>query len=248
LISYNNYNELKGIYVDGRINEFTLKIIEAIDSRYDQPYNILGKLSGHLSYNFPTYFESIVTNLPTPANIDFNDNLRFNFAIILVSYYKYLKYNGGKEKNELKMDKTLALAKVNFELSNLDSDYKKSTYVDLLIEAEEYDLAETQTKDFEDDNEFNFQKLSKIYRGQRYYDKAIKAADDAIEFSKSSGKKNQDSYIAAFLNDRAEAESADKRIECLDTLKEAIEKQTNNKTKDQWSIKLADWAKKHNSS
>ena len=121
-------------------------------------------------------------------------------------------------------------------MSNLDSDYKKSTYVDLLIEAEEYDLAEAQANDFEDDNEFNFQKSSKIYRGQGYFDKAINAANCAIEFSKASGKKNQDGYIAAFLNDRAEAENADKRNECLNTLKEAIEKQTNTKTKEQWTI------------
>jgi len=244
LISFNNYVDLKSSFIDDQIDSFVIKIIDAIDSRYDQPYNILGKISGHLSYNFPAYFETIVDNLPTPANIDFNDNLRFNFAIILVSYYKYLKYNGGKEKNELKIEKTFALAKVNFELSNLDSDYKKSSYVDLLIEAEEFDLAEKHTENFDNDNEFNFQKLSKIYRGQGNFDKAIKAANDAIEFNKSASK----AYIAAFLNDKAEAENGDKRKNCLETLKEAIEKQPNNKTKEQWTTKLNDWTGKYNGS
>lgn len=241
LISFNNYSELKNKYVDEKIDEFAVKIIEAIDSRYEQPYNILSKLSSHLSYNFPSHFETIVDNLPTPANIDFNENLRFSFALILLSFYKYLKYNSGQEK----MNKTFLLAKNNFELSNLDSDFKISTYVDLLIEAGEHDLAEEQANKFESENEFNYQKLSKIYRGQGKFDEAIKAANAAIAFSKLSGKK-QTAYIAAFLNDRAEAENNDNRVECLNTLKEAIDKQTNNKTKNQWNTKLTDWTKKYN--
>lgn len=244
LISLNNYNHLKKVFIDEKIESFVVNIVDAIDSSYDQPYSILGKISGHLSYNFPAYFETIVDNLPTPANVDFNDNLRFNFALILVSYYKYLKYNSGKEINEIKMDKILSLAKVNFNLSKLDSDYKKSQYIDLLIEAEDFDLAERQANTFEDKNEFNLQKLSKIYRGQRRFDEAIKFANDAINFNKLQ----QDPYIAAFLNDKAEAENGSGMKVCLDTLNEAISKQTNSKTKIQWTIKLNDWTKKYNGS
>jgi len=246
LIAYNDkdFADLKKTYIDNQIDSFVGKIIDAIDSRYDQPYNILGKISGHLSYNFPAYFETIVDNLPTPANIDFNDNLRFSFAITLVSFYKYLKYNGGKVANNAKMDKVLALAKVNFDLSNLDSDYKKSQYVDLLIESEEFDLAEKLADDFEENNEFNLQKLSKIYRGQGQFTEAINSANAAINFN----KKQKDAYLAAFLNDRAEAENGDNLKVCLNTLNEAISKQTNGKTKTQWTTKLNDWTKKYNGS
>jgi hypothetical protein len=244
MIAYNekDLNDLKRTYIDEKIDSFVVKIIDAIDSRYDQPYNILGKISGHLSYNFPAYFETIVDNLPTPANIDFNDNLRFSFAITLVSFYKYLKYNGGKEINEVKMDKVLALAKVNFDLSNLDSDYKKSQYVDLLIESEEFDLAEKLADDFEEKNEFNLQKLSKIYRGQGKFTEAIDAANDAIGYNKNQ----TNAYLAAFLNDRAEAENGGGMKVCLDTLKEAISKQTNEKTKTQWAKKLGNWTENYN--
>lgn len=241
LIAFNNYNDLKEKFVDNKIDAFVGNIIDALDSRYDQPYNILGKLSGHLSYNFPTYFEIIVDNLPTPANIDFNDKLRFSFALTLVSFYKYLKYNGGKDVNEIKMDKVLTLAKVNFELANLDSDYKKSQYVDLLIEAEEFDLAKQQADGFEEENEFNLQKLSKIYRGQGKYTKAIHAANDAINYN----KEQQSKYLAAFLNDKAEAENCEGLVTCLDTLKAAIDKQTNPKTVNEWSLKLNEWTKKY---
>lgn len=237
LIAFNDYSDLKKTFIDEKIESFVVKIVDALDSRYDQPYSILGKISGYLSYNFPSYFEIIVDNLPTPANVDFNDKLRFSFSLTLVSYYKYLKYNGGKEVNEKRMDKVLALAKVNFEASSLDSDYKKSQYVDLLIEAEEYDLAEQKTNDFEDENEFNFQKLSKIYRGQGKFDEAIDAANNAINFNQEQKK----SYLAAFLNDRAEAENGCTKATCLDTLKEAIEKQTNDKTKAEWTNKLDVW-------
>lgn len=244
LIAFNNYNDLKRTFIDEKIDSFVVNIVDALDSRYDQPYSILGKISGHLSYNFPAYFETIVDNLPTPANVDFNDNLRFSFALTLVSFYKYLKYNGGKETNEIKMDKVLALAKVNFELSNLDSDYKKSQYVDLLIEAGEFDLAYQQANNFENENEFNLQKLSKIYRGQGKFAEAIKAANDAIDFN----KEQQNAYIAAFLNDRAEAENGGGMIVCLSTLNEAISKQTNEKTKTQWTAKQNDWTKRYNGS
>lgn len=246
LIAYNDkdFADLKKTYIDKQIDSFVGKIIDAIDSRYDQPYNILGKISGHLSYNFPAYFETIVDNLPTPANIDFNDNLRFSFAITLVSFYKYLKYNGGKEANNVKMDKVLALAKVNFDLSKLDSDYKKSQYVDLLIESEEFDLAEKLAEDFEEKNEFNLQKISKIYRGQGKFIEAINSANAAIDFNKNQ----KDAYLAAFLNDRAEAENGSNLNVCLSTLNEAIGKQTNGKTKTQWTTKLNDWTKKYNGS
>lgn len=243
LIAFNNNSDLKEKFIDKKIDAFVVNIVDALDSSYDQPYNILGKISGHLSYNFPAYFETIVDNLPTPANVDFNDNLRFSFALTLVSSYKYLKYNGGKETNELKMDKVLSLAKVNFELSNLDSDYKKSQYVDLLIEAGEFDLAEEQADNFEEKNEFNLQKLSKIYRGQGKYDEAIKAANEAIDYN----SEQQSKYLAAFLNDRAEAENSGNMIACLDTLKESIEKQPNDKTKKEWIGKLSTWTQKYSS-
>lgn len=243
LIAYNNrdFPDLKKKYIDEQIDSFVGKIIDAIDSRYDQPYNILGKISGHLSYNFPEYFETIVDNLPTPANIDFNNNLRFSFAITLVSFYKYLKYNGGEETNNEKMDKVLALAKVNFDLSKLDSDYKKSQYVDLLIESEEFESAEKLANDFEEKNEFNLQKLSKIYRGQGKFNEAINFANAAIDFNKNQ----KEAYVAAFLNDRAEAENGSNLKVCLNTLNEAINKQTNSKTKFQWTTKLNEWAKKY---
>ncbi|NOS94348.1 MAG: hypothetical protein HOP30_20735 [Cyclobacteriaceae bacterium] len=242
-IAYNDrdYGDLKIKYIDRQIDSFVRKIIDALDSRYDQPYKILGKISGHLAYNFPEYFEIIVDNLPTPANIDFNDSLRFNFAITLLSFYKYHKYNGDKVNSRAKMDKVLALAKVNFDSSNLDSDYKKSQYVDLLIEAEEFDLAKNQFENFEEDNEFNLQKLSKIYRGQGKYVEAIKAANDAISFNINQ----QDKYLAAFLNDRAEAENANSMHVCLSTLDEAINKQPNSKTKQEWLQKLSQWKKKY---
>lgn len=242
LIVFNNYSDLKEDFIDKKIDSFVGNVIDALDSRYDQPYNILGKISGHLSYNFPAHFETIIDSLPTPANVDFNENLRFSFALMLVSSYKYFKYNGAKEANESKMDKVLSLAKVNFQLSNLDSDYKKSQYVDLLIEAEQFELAEEQANNFEEENEFNFQKLSKIYRGQRKYSEAIEAANKAINYN--IDQKRQ--YLAAFLNDRAEAENGSNMISCLNTLKEAIEKQTNTKTKGDWTSKLSTWAEKYN--
>lgn len=243
LIAYNDkdLDDLKKTYIDEQIDSFVVKIIVAIDSRYDQPYNILGKISGHLSYNFPEYYETIVDNLPIPANVDFNDNLRFNFALTLVGVYKYLKYNGGKTANEIRMNKVLTLAKANFELSNLDTDYKKSQFVDLLIEAEEFELAEEKANKFEAKNEFNFQKWSKIYRGQGKFIEAIKSANEAINFNKDQ----QDKYLSAFLNDKAEAENGAGMNTCLDTLKEAISKQTNEKTKTQWTTKRNDWTEKY---
>jgi hypothetical protein len=240
LISQSNYQDLKAIYIDDQIDLFTLKIIEAIDSRYDQPYNILGKMSRHLSYNFPEYFETIIDSLPAPSNLDYNENLRFNYALILSSYYKF----GDITKQPQKMERALLLAKANLSQIDLNNDYQKGIYVDLLIANQEFDLALEKIDEFEDENEFYFQKLSKIYRGMHLFNDAIEAANNAINYHKGTGRVS-DIYLSAFLNDKAEAEDAHGDKNCMISLSESISLQTNSKTKKQWQSKLEEWKIKY---
>lgn len=244
LISYSNYTDLRKNYVDNRIDAFITQMIEAIDSRYDQPYNILSKLSSHLSYVFPDHFEVLIQNLPVPSNIEFNESLRFNYATTMLAYFKFLKYRYNESDNAAKKNKTLSLASAYYIQANLNSDFKRGQYVDLLIEAEEFVEAKKQALEFEENNSFNSQKWSKIYRGLSQYQEAIGAAEKAIQLHHDSKNKNN-FHLAAFLNDKAEAENADNRSTALATLQQGIALQTNDKTKREWNSKLESWSKKY---
>ena len=240
-MSNNNNNQFRVEFIDQRIEEFTSKIIEAIDSRYDQPYSILAKISQHLSYNYSFYFENIIDNLPVPSNLDFSNNLRFNYALILSSYYKF----GNKEDNREKMEKTFLLASSILKKVDLDSDYKKGVHVDLFIAHGDFDLALKEINNYNKKDEFYHQKLSKIYRGKKEYNQAIIEANKAIDYHKINSKVRNE-YLGAFINDRAEAEYSDNNSTCLNSLKEAIELQTNEKVKNEWRPKLKKWKESFN--
>jgi len=235
LIVYNNQN-LRKKYIDDDISVFTSKIIEAVDSSYDQPYSIIAKLSRDLSYNQPEYFAAIIDSLPTPSNLDYNEELRFNYGLILSSYYKY----GDLDAEPDKMKKALLLAKSIFSNTPLEGDYKKGVYVDVLIADRAFDLAFEQLEKFKDRNEFYFQKLSKTYRGMGLYPDAVSTAQMAIDYHKNKNQINY-GYFSAFFNDKAEAEHAENGRNGLTTLKEAIQLQPNNKTKKEWAQKLIEW-------
>ncbi|WP_353123094.1 tetratricopeptide repeat protein [Dysgonomonas capnocytophagoides] len=238
LISYSDFDTLKFKYIDENIDRFTSQIIEALDSKYDQPYSIIAKLSRHLAYNFSEYFEIIINNLPTPSNLDFNEDLRFNYALILSSYCKYIK-----EKEDDKMSKALSLAKGILSNMEYESDYKRGIYVDILLASNEFDNAIQQMSLFETKNEFYFQKLSKAFFGNKNYLDAIEAANKAIDYHKSKEGTVNLGFLSAFYNDLSEAQHAENDKSSLDSLETAIELQPNDKTKSDWLLKLDIWRK-----
>jgi len=240
LIAQNANRDLRTKYVDDRIDAFTLSMVQALDARFDQPYAILAKLSGHLSYNFPENFLKILESMPEPINLESNSQLRLHFAQIYASYYKYMKFNPNGEASTKNLDLAFTTARKHFESLRLENDYTRGLFVDLLIEGEDYETALKEAHKFQEKKSFNLQKLSKIHRGLGEFEVAIACANEAIALeSEESG--SDSGYIAAFLHDRAEAEFALGDKICIATLDEAIDKQGSPKTQKIWHDKRSIW-------
>lgn len=236
LLSRSEFHELRCKYIDNNSDSFIKSILNSVDSNFEQPYKVIEKLSNHLSYMLKNIYNEICESLPFPSNIDNNRSLRFAFAKIKLSQYKMLKYSGGTTENE--KDTVLKISEKYFKTIDFKNDFERKQLLDLYIASEQYDKALEFSKEFEDKEEpFFLQNMCKIYRGQKNYDDAIKAIDSAI----SNGYDLKKYFIAAFLNDKSETVYCKKDKSCIDILKQAIDKQSNSKTKTEWIAKKESW-------
>lgn len=148
-----------------------------------------------------------------------------------------LKYSG--ESNEDEKEKVLKISEKYFKTIDFKNDFERKQLLDLYIASEQYDNALIFSKEFDDEDEpFFLQNMCKILRGQEKYDDAIKAIDTAI----SKGIDHlKDFFIAAFLNDKSETIYCKKDKSCINVLQQAIDKQSNTKTKAEWVAKKENW-------
>lgn len=236
LLARSEFHQLRYKYIDNNSDFFIKSILNSVDSNFEQPYKVIEKLSNHLSYMLKDIYNEICESLPFPSNIDNNRSLRFAFAKIKLSQYKMLKYSGGAMENE--KDTVLKISEKYFKTIDFKNDFERKQLLDLYITSEQYEKALDFSKKFEDKEEpFFLQNMCKIFRGQKNYADAIKAIDSAI--SNGHGLKNY--FIAAFLNDKSETIYCKKDKSCIDILMQAIDKQSNSKTKKEWIAKKEYW-------
>jgi tetratricopeptide (TPR) repeat protein len=238
ILSKNNMSKFRKEYIDDNIGDFVNRLFYSLSFGFEQPFQLLSNLSSYLSYNQKDIYYDICENLPLPSTIETNDNIKFAFATIQVAYYKNLKYSDSPKKNE-KMKKAFEYAEIYYKSIDLD-DYQRGKFVDLYIENKNFSEAlEELDKYQQKNNAFYFQKLSKTYRGLKQYDKSLEYIGKAIKLLGADGNKN---YLSAFLNDKAETLKLKGEIDkAIGSLKQAIDFQTNSKTKDSWNIKLTNW-------
>jgi tetratricopeptide (TPR) repeat protein len=238
ILSKNNMSKFRKEYIDDNIDDFVNRLFYSLSFGFEQPFQLLSNLSSYLSYNQKDIYYDICENLPLPSTIETNDNIKFAFATIQVAYYKNLKYSDSPKKNE-KMKKAFEYAEIYYKSIDLD-DYQRGKFVDLYIENKNFSEAlEELDKYQQKNNAFYFQKLSKTYRGLKQYDKSLEYIGKAIKLLGADGNKN---YLSAFLNDKADTLKLKGEIDkAIGSLKQAIDFQTNSKTKDRWNIKLTNW-------
>lgn len=237
LLARSEFQKLRTKYIDNNSDLFVKSILNSVDSNFEQPYKVIEKLSNHLSYMLKNVYNEICESLPFPSNIDNNRSLRFAYAKIKLSQYKMLKYSG--ESNEDEKEKVLKISEKYFKTIDFKNDFERKQLLDLYIASEQYDNALIFSKEFDDEDEpFFLQNMCKILRGQEKYDDAIKAIDTAI----SKGIDHlKDFFIAAFLNDKSETIYCKKDKSCINVLQQAIDKQSNTKTKAEWVAKKENW-------
>ena len=238
ILSKDNMSKFRKEYIDDNINDFVNRLFYSLTFGFEQPLQLLSRLSYHLSYNQKDIYFEICENLPLPSTIETNDNIKFAFATIQVAYYKNLKYSNDPEKNG-KMEKAFEYAETYYKLIDLE-DYERGKFVDLYIEKEKFTEALTELEKYQQkNNAFYFQKLTKAYRGLKQYDESLKSIEQAIELLGIDGNKN---FLSAFLNDKAETlQLKEEKDDAIKSLKQAIDIQSNSNTKKNWNTKLIKW-------
>ena len=240
LLARNDFQKLRQKHIDSKVDLFIKSILYSLDSNFEQPYKVIEKLSGHLSYMLKDIYNEICETLPFPSNIGNNRSLRFAFAKIKLSQYKMLKYSDGDVENEKQI--ILQTSEKYFKTIDFHSDYERKQLLDLYIASEQFDKAIDLSNEFDDkENSFFLQNKCKILRGKEDYDGAIKAINEAI----NNGTHLKTFFIAAFLNDKAEILNLKKDKQCLEILQEAIDKQNNHKTKTDWTNKKENWIEEY---
>lgn len=242
LISENKMKELRKKHIDDRINDFIKILFYSLSFGFEQPFELLSKLSYHLSYNKQNEYCEICENLPFPTTIEENDKVKFSFATIQVAYYKLLKYSSYSDK-ESKMNTAFNLAIKYYKAIDLN-DFQRAKFVDLYIEAKEYNeaLKEVEKYSNKETDPFYFQKLCKIYRNLDVKDNietALKNIQKAIDMASTGSKFAR--FISAFLHDKAETIHIKSPHKSIEILNEAISKEKNKRTIDSWKMKLEKW-------
>ena len=240
LISENKLEEYRDKYIVNKLDYFKKNLFYSLHFGFEQPYELLAKLSYHLAYNKTSDFLKICEELPFPAQIKTNKKIRYSFAVIQATYYKVLK-----EKN---LEKSLVKnAFINAEAYFKDlklNDYQRGYFIDLYINAKQWNDADNLIAQNKKKNTFYYQKVCKIKRGKKLYIEALKNINLAIKDINKTPKFKR--YLNAMYHDKAEVlYESEKYEKALLNLKKAIELLKDNGKDDEllekWNDKLVQW-------
>tara|TARA_R100001377_G_scaffold85305_2_gene71424 strand:- start:4218 stop:7001 length:2784 start_codon:yes stop_codon:yes gene_type:complete len=242
LISEYKMSEFRGKYIDSCIDDFVSNLMYSMSFGFEQPFDLLSKLSSHLGYNFKEHFFDICSNLPFPSTIETNESVQLSFAKIQSAFCRQLKYSNISDKKD-RINRAFNNAEIYYKNIKLE-DFERGKFIDLYIDRENYlcGLKEIEKYDNKVDDPFYFQKYCKLLRlrgEEKDIEQSLKCIDTAIEIASNNPKFTN--YKTAFLNDKAESMLFKSTPSAIELLKEAIELQKNNKTVKSWNYKLERW-------
>jgi hypothetical protein len=232
MISLFKYKDLKERFIKGRIGDFSNTLYAAIAENYSQVYVILAKLADYLSYNYPDFYSRLCVRLPLPLAVERNERIKKNYGKIIAAQFIYCNYKG-----EYK-DKLLKAAEYYLTgVANVD-DYIRKDLCKMYLVAGLPERALPILEDIENkDEKFNQQLISKVYLANGDASKALEYIEKAIAQEVPDEKE----YCAAFRHDKAKCllKLGDSSAKAL--MIEAINMQTNLKTKKEWKEELESW-------
>lgn len=240
LISENKLEKYRDEYIMNQLSYFKKNLFYSLHFGFEQPYELLAKLSNHLAYKKTDDFLKICEELPFPAQIDSNNKIRYAFAVIQASYYKILKENNFDQHL---VKEAYQNAETYFKGLKLN-DYQRGYFIDFYINAEKWDEADILISQNKQRNTFYFQKVCKIKRGKKLYIEAIKNINLAIKDIKKTPKFTR--YLNAMYHDKAEVfYEVNKYSKAILNLNKAIELLKTNGQDDKllkkWNDKLVQW-------
>ncbi|WP_337959789.1 tetratricopeptide repeat protein [Photobacterium damselae] len=116
LISERKAAKYRNKYIDSKIETFVSDLKYSLSSGFELPFELLSKLSSHLSYNHKEIYAEICEDLPLPSTIEENDKIKYSFATIQLAYYKHLKYNYNEPDKDVKKKECLIWQKVTLKV------------------------------------------------------------------------------------------------------------------------------------
>ena len=177
LISENKLDFYRMKYITNNLNTFFENLFKSLLLGFEQPFQLLAKLAKHLAYLKPKEFKQICEDIPFPDEIESNKKIKYSFAVIQSIYFTILDNN--TEKNI--KDKAYQNAEQYFKSLKL-SDYERGYFIDLYINANEWDSAkEVINTNNKIETPFDYQRLAKIEHGKDNFENSIKYIDSAIE-------------------------------------------------------------------
>ena len=100
LTSDKDFADLRKKYISEKQAFFVGLFLQSVNPRFDHPYIVLEKLSGHLSYLDKDIMKEICESLPFPHNIENNKKLMKAYANINLAFFKLLKFSETDGKTE----------------------------------------------------------------------------------------------------------------------------------------------------
>lgn len=233
MISLYKYKDLKELFIDRRMTEFMNSLYAALAENYSHIYVMLAKLADHLSYNYPENYTHLCARLPLPLAVECDERIKKNYGKILAAQFVYGNYMGDYK------EKLFKSAEYYLKSLAIPDDYVRKDLCKLYLAAEQPKEALLIAEEIErQDDKFMQQLISKVYLANGDEIKALEYIEKAITQEEPDKKE----YCAAFRHDKANCLYKMGDASAKDVMIEAIELQTNPKTKQEWSEEFAAWS------
>lgn len=232
IISNYKYKELRKMYIDDQLDQFSKDVYASLSESYSHTYIVLAKLAENLSYNNPDFYARLCIQLPLPLNIEKNIRLRRDYGKIKLAQFLYGKYPSEYKEKLFKITWGYLAGVPRTD------DYIRKDLIKLYLAGGEPEKALPIAEELVNkDNMFIQQTMCKVYFGNGKYFTALSYIEKAI------GQENpqQKEYCAAFRHDKAKCLYNLNDPNAADVMKEAISIQPNKKLKAEWSEELAGW-------
>lgn len=232
LISLFKYKDLKDQFVKDRMGDFSNTLYAALAENYSQIYVILAKLADYLSYNYPEFYTHLCARLPLPLAVENNERIKKNYGKILAAQFIYGNYKGDYKDKILETAEHYLTGVAEFD------DYVRKDLCKMYLAADLPRKALLIAEKIEKkDEKFMQQLISKVYLANGNVEKALEYIEKAIAQEDPEAKE----YCAAFRHDKAKCLQKLEDPSAKDLMSEAIEMQTNPKTKKEWIEEIELW-------
>lgn len=237
-IAKKEYSDLAEKYVENEFDFFSKVIMTSLMSFNSQAVPTLGNFAFSLAYKNPDFVRMALKIVQEPPSRKLGKSSIQGYAFL-----KAVEYKLEENKQTQRAFSILESAKTYFNLLELENndgefskDYIRKRYLELLIDASQYDQAISFSECFDDkDSEFYHQDMAKLYHSMKVFDKALLHIDKAISNTHDKG------YQSSYMWNKANILHDMKDPSCITLLHDAINMREKDKAREDWMSTLSMW-------